>query len=148
MGEYYEPNIMHTDYPLPEEYNEEYNEDLYHNISDSSDGSNQIDVDVLFEMKFMVGSILSCMVGIQSLKLILFCIKECKKTDLNTYLLSEDSLEECSICLELFQKGDNVAKLNCDHLFHKNCINKMIDHNINLQNNFKLECPYCRTLII
>lgn len=45
---------------------------------------------------------------------------------------------ECSICLKSFNK-DKVY-LNCNHFFHKNCINDW-----RRRSN---TCPYCRTVII
>ena len=60
---------------------------------------------------------------------------------LNKKLLYEsckpDSNMECSICLEPLDK--NVVKLdNCNHMFHKKCIKKLI-----LGNQYA-KCPLCR----
>lgn len=44
---------------------------------------------------------------------------------------------ECSICLDPLDK--NVVKLdNCNHMFHKKCIQKLINTNSNAK------CPLCR----
>ena len=48
----------------------------------------------------------------------------------------------CSICLEEYKKEDFIIKLNCNHLFHKNCIDNAIKIN-DLTN-----CPYCRYTFI
>lgn len=48
-----------------------------------------------------------------------------------------DPNTECSICLEPLDK--NVVKLdNCNHMFHKKCIKKLIKTNSNAK------CPLCR----
>lgn len=43
---------------------------------------------------------------------------------------------ECSICLDRFLKGSEVKILNCNHCFHRNCIDSWL---LNL-----LKCPLCR----
>ena len=50
---------------------------------------------------------------------------------------NSDSNMECSICLDPLDK--NVVKLNnCDHMFHKKCIKKLINA------NKYAKCPLCR----
>ena len=46
--------------------------------------------------------------------------------------------ENCSICLDNFVCGEYKRKLNCNHSFHKKCIDRWFkkDHT---------ECPMCRT---
>ena len=44
---------------------------------------------------------------------------------------------ECSICIDKFELEQDVIKLNCNHLFHKNCIKS---HLLNYNSN----CPLCR----
>lgn len=57
-------------------------------------------------------------------------------------ITSEDLREEkeCPICYIEYEKGDNVAKLNCGHIFHKKCIILWFDKNISSPT-----CPICRT---
>jgi len=43
---------------------------------------------------------------------------------------------ECSICIEKYTDADNVISLQCNHNFHKECIEKWL--------NINLSCPYCR----
>jgi hypothetical protein len=58
-------------------------------------------------------------------------IKECNK----------DILElSCSICIENFKLNEYYRKLNCNHYFHKRCIDRWIKKDKN-------ECPMCRSLI-
>lgn len=49
-------------------------------------------------------------------------------------------LDECSICLEKYQKNDKITDLNCDHVFHTNCIRLWLKDNNT--------CPQCREIII
>jgi len=48
---------------------------------------------------------------------------------------------DCPICLEEFKRGEYYRKLECDHCFHKKCIDRWFkkDHS---------ECPMCRKKII
>jgi hypothetical protein len=43
---------------------------------------------------------------------------------------------ECIICKQDFEKEDIVVNLNCNHIYHKVCINEW--------NKYKQECPICR----
>lgn len=49
----------------------------------------------------------------------------------------EDNSKDCNICIECFNKGDNIVKLNCNHEFHKDCIKKWLCDN-------STKCPVCR----
>ena len=61
--------------------------------------------------------------------------------NLNTLLLYNELPDEsCSICLEDFKPGDDIKKLNCTHIFHKDCLEPWLNNNRN--------CPMCRTDII
>ena len=54
------------------------------------------------------------------------------------------SPEACSICLEPldFKSRKNLfSGINCDHFFHKNCIQDLC------KNNNKCKCPLCRQLL-
>lgn len=44
---------------------------------------------------------------------------------------------DCPICLEIIE--NNVFTTYCNHLFHKECINKWLSKTQN--------CPYCRSII-
>lgn len=46
---------------------------------------------------------------------------------------------ECVICKEEFVLKEEVAMIDCKHIFHKKCINEW--------SSFKHECPLCRTNI-
>jgi len=45
--------------------------------------------------------------------------------------------DECLICIENFEDESHLVKLNCNHVFHKNCIKNWICN----ENN---KCPICR----
>ena len=53
----------------------------------------------------------------------------------------EKCKEDCSICLEKLGLC-NIIKLNCSHIFHKNCIQKHVD---NIDKRIKVPfCPLCK----
>jgi hypothetical protein len=55
---------------------------------------------------------------------------------------SSENYEDCSICKECINVGDNIIKLNaCNHIFHKNCIEPWIF------SSHRTNCPLCRTEI-
>lgn len=56
-----------------------------------------------------------------------------------SYEKEGEKIEECSICLVDFQNEDDVALLNCNHLFHKTCIDEWCAR--------KPDCPNCREKI-
>ena len=49
----------------------------------------------------------------------------------------ENNEKDCNICIECFNKGNNIIKLNCSHEFHKDCIKKWLCDN-------STKCPVCR----
>ena len=60
---------------------------------------------------------------------------------LNTLVVCEELPENnCSICLEEFKNQDILKKLNCNHIFHKDCLEPWI-------NNNNLNCPLCRQAV-
>jgi len=68
-----------------------------------------------------------------------FCFL-CKKIEISRLELID---KECSICLDEFDSKENVEKLLCNHLFHKDCLNEW-------KCKFKTTatCPICRKKII
>tara|TARA_B100000575_G_C23101372_1_gene635436 strand:+ start:830 stop:1627 length:798 start_codon:yes stop_codon:yes gene_type:complete len=56
----------------------------------------------------------------------------------NNLIIDEKIKEEnCSICMEQFQDNETVVQLECNHLFHKNCIDPWKEKNE--------KCPLCKT---
>ena len=64
---------------------------------------------------------------------------------LNTLVVCNELPENnCSICLEEFKNEDLLKKLNCNHIFHKDCLGTWINNNTNKNNN---TCPLCRRVV-
>jgi hypothetical protein len=51
--------------------------------------------------------------------------------------LNLSELTECQVCTEEFNKEDEIKKLICNHIFHKNCIKQWLCEESN-------KCPVCR----
>jgi hypothetical protein len=51
--------------------------------------------------------------------------------------INNDESCECLICMDEFNKEDDIIKTNCKHLFHKNCIKTWLCEESN-------KCPICR----
>ncbi|PKA56203.1 E3 ubiquitin ligase BIG BROTHER [Apostasia shenzhenica] len=49
----------------------------------------------------------------------------------------EDDEHGCAICLELYNDGDNLGMLKCNHVYHVACIIKWLE--------LKNACPICKT---
>lgn len=49
-------------------------------------------------------------------------------------------IEECPICLELYNYGDEISFINCNHKFHTKCLYDWVKK--------KSNCPLCRDEII
>ena len=60
--------------------------------------------------------------------------KKIKNVDL------ENLINECSICLEQYKLNEKIIKLDCEHIFHKSCINLWFQNNNS--------CPICRDNVI
>ena len=56
--------------------------------------------------------------------------------------ITDDTLfnETCSICLEQFQKTEKIVILDCNHIFHFQCMSLWIKNNNT--------CPLCRDSLI
>ena len=64
---------------------------------------------------------------------------------LNTLIVCDELPENnCSICLEEFKNEDMIKKLNCNHIFHKDCLGTWINNNTNKNNK---TCPLCRRVL-
>ena len=72
-------------------------------------------------------------------------IKKYKNYKIKKNLLLPINIEdikenECSICLEEYNRDKDIIKLKCNHEYHKECIKAWFDFNKN--------CPQCRKNII
>ena len=59
--------------------------------------------------------------------------------------LKKSNNEVCPICIQEFKKGEKIISLECNHQYHKDCIESWISQKIKLHN--KSECPLCRASI-
>jgi hypothetical protein len=53
----------------------------------------------------------------------------------------KDGEEKCIICNKGFLETENIAELNCGHIFHADCLKNMI------QNDSIWDCPMCQAPI-
>ena len=72
-------------------------------------------------------------------------IKKYKNYKIEKNLLLPINIEdikenECSICLEEYNRDKDIIKLNCNHEYHRKCIKEWLKINKN--------CPQCRKNII
>jgi hypothetical protein len=65
-----------------------------------------------------------------------------QKINSSTELYKEDKYydKECVICLDIFKKDEQISKLQCNHIYHTECIKSWFTNN--------LSCPMCRRIII
>ena len=61
--------------------------------------------------------------------------------NLETFKITENINDNCAICLNPFEINDDVIKLNCTHIFHKDCIKMQLC-------NYSNKCPNCKTEVI
>lgn len=61
-----------------------------------------------------------------------------KKEKLTEKIMTEKKdINDCTICLEMLKKNDDINILKCGHIFHYKCIEKVVDHHLS-------RCPNCR----
>ncbi|CAK7334491.1 unnamed protein product [Dovyalis caffra] len=48
---------------------------------------------------------------------------------------------DCAVCLSEFMEGERVRKLQCNHAFHKECLDKWLQQ-------YMATCPLCRTRVL
>jgi hypothetical protein len=65
----------------------------------------------------------------------------------NTVTENETTVDQCVICLEIFQDGDRVRALPCQHFFHIGCIDKWLvsaGSSSSYLDCFTSGCPTCQ----
>lgn len=67
--------------------------------------------------------------------MILFSEEELQKYIIK-YNYKIENNNECSICLEKYNNGENIVLLKCKHEFHYHCILKWLLNSI--------KCPICK----
>lgn len=118
----------------------------------------------IFETNLFYLSIFCLQAGLsQTFLIYIYVTTNISKTLFPTIQLTEirvdsDNNDECAICLEKYEKyekdenedktkNDKIIKTNCNHLFHKTCIDKHIEMNYNYESK-KLTCPMCRSNMV
>lgn len=135
MDKYYSDDNLRDD---NSHYNDNYNNDSI--INDDIDDSRET-------MKIMLTFMLFISFCHPCIYLIKAFLIKCK----NNYkvnkipiikIRSNDNLllDECSICLERYDKNNKIMNLKCRHTFHQECITKWLKDNNT--------CPQCRENII
>ena len=125
--------------------------DSYHHYNGYNELNNTTNTHTEITNGFMMFSFLLFDFIVASRCICYLCFKDDNINELNTNLinvykeidyLSEEENDICSICLEKYFDEENLKKvvsLNCDHLFHKECIDNWIKINKN--------CPMCKSQI-
>jgi hypothetical protein len=116
----------------------------------------------IFDSNLFYLSIFCLQSGLSVIFLIyMYVLTNITKTPFPTIQLTEirvdsDNNDECAICLEKFETIENIdkedsknqtIKTNCNHIFHKECIDKHIQINYNYEGK-KLTCPMCRSNLV
>jgi len=99
----------------------------------------------LFFVEFIFYGIILFSFGYNIYKICSPKISNCKRNfkiySLKSFKLKNDLLDDCSICLNNLLKDQKVIKLNCNHIYHKDCILNWF--NKDSENG----CPLCRNNI-
>ena len=61
----------------------------------------------------------------------------CLKRKLKPETLKKNLLDDCSICLEEMKEKNKVIILECNHIYHKDCIMEWFQKD-------NINCPLCR----
>jgi hypothetical protein len=56
---------------------------------------------------------------------------------LNKYILTENLITDCNICLAKLVKNEVVIELNCNHIYHSECIKEWFE-------KYNYKCPICK----
>ena len=60
-----------------------------------------------------------------------------KINNLEKIKITEETEDDCNICLDKMEKETEVIKLKCNHYFHPDCITKWLK-------DYNYKCPICR----
>ncbi|KAL8229443.1 hypothetical protein R6Q59_005856 [Mikania micrantha] len=64
-----------------------------------------------------------------------------EKNPCSRYKSAGSEPKECSVCLSVFEDGDEIRRLKCQHMFHKGCVDKWLEQD-------HATCPICRRLVL
>ena len=76
------------------------------------------------------------------------CVKKNKSLsclDIKKYYKCNKNDIDCSICFEKVNCKEFVRKLNCNHTFHKKCIDRWLVNSI--KNEKEISCALCRQIV-
>ncbi|XP_058729958.1 E3 ubiquitin-protein ligase ATL4-like [Vicia villosa] len=61
----------------------------------------------------------------------------------------DSSTTTCAVCLNKMKMEDEVRELmNCCHVFHRECIDKWLEHGYENNDSWNQTCPLCRAPLI
>ncbi|ANM62281.1 RING-H2 finger protein 2B [Arabidopsis thaliana] len=58
-----------------------------------------------------------------------------------SYRYSDNAASDCIVCLSKLKTGEEVRKLDCRHVFHKQCLEGWLQH-------LNFNCPLCRSPLL
>lgn len=67
------------------------------------------------------------------------CFRYHKLPDIRECILKDKNNDGCLICLELFNQGETVIRLKCNHYYHTQCIYSWFEK--------KMTCPLCDEIL-
>mgnify|MGYP001166723081 CR=1 FL=1 len=152
-------NIVYltTNDPDPEYYPPSpHNNHIHHNVNPSEHiqhyNNTEIYENKYYQLEIVLGFIFTAFTSIQLIKFYNIIknnvynrrrrtFNRINIDSLNTIILCEQLSDNiCSVCLDEFKDGDTIKKLNCNHIFHKDCLEPWLNNNRN--------CPLCRQNIV
>lgn len=68
-------------------------------------------------------------------------IEENNPTTRYTKILKTDQQTECAVCLSEFKEDEEIRKLKCPHIFHKDCLDRWLQQ-------CSATCPLCRNKVL
>ncbi|XP_010513818.1 PREDICTED: E3 ubiquitin-protein ligase RHA2B-like [Camelina sativa] len=58
-----------------------------------------------------------------------------------SYRYADNASSDCIVCLSTLKTGEEVRKLDCRHVFHKQCLEGWLQH-------LNFNCPLCRSPLL
>ncbi|ESQ39953.1 hypothetical protein EUTSA_v10001158mg [Eutrema salsugineum] len=58
-----------------------------------------------------------------------------------SYRYADTAASDCIVCLSTLKAGEEVRKLDCRHVFHKECLEGWLQH-------LNFNCPLCRSPLV
>jgi hypothetical protein len=108
-------------------------DDNYEDLDQEED--NQEDDNLLDN--FMFNMLTHTFININLPEDVISTLNEEDKNNLKKYILENNLEDKCSICLDNFEKDQEVIELPCAHIHHSNCINEYLT-------KYNYKCPCCK----